>query len=465
MNNITLWIVVGYLVLIIAVGLVLKVRKGGVRDFFVAGGQLPWFLLVPFLMGEFIHSTATVGTAEMAHELGVVAIWYFVGAPIGLTILAFGLVKFYVSLKGITVGEVFAVLFDQRNRMVCVCFLLVSTSMVLGASCLGLGTILGPLLGVSYVTGVWISAAVVVLLASFGLKGIAAMNLVHIATIIFSFITIAVVSLKMVGGPSELFASLPAEHASLTRLSWPTIAAWTISAVFMKFVSTIAVTGMFAAKDEKTARTAAVVTGFFVLAFAVLPIIIGLSAFVLMPESDSRLALWNMGEQGGLYLSTLVSIGVLAAVISTTPGLLLSLAGIATRDLFLSVKPDASEKAQLTFSMLMIPVVAIAATAFALTQPSILGLVIKVSQVRVIFAIVMVISIMWRRIHPDAALATSIGGAGTALIWFLAGSPYNVEPLWPGIAVGLVALIISSLIRKPSKYKGTAGMEKTTIAG
>jgi SSS family solute:Na+ symporter len=464
MDNFTLWVVAGYLVVVITVGLVLKARKAGVRDFFVADASLPWFLLVPFLMGEFIHSTATVGTAEMAHELGVVAIWYFVGAPIGLTILAYGLVKFYVSLKGITIGEVFAVLFDQKNRLVFVCFLLISTGMTLGASCLGLGTIIGPVLNVSYVTGVWISAVIVIVLASFGLRGIAAMNMVHIFTIIISFIVIAFTSLNLAGGPSQLIASLPDDHLDFNRLGWPTLTAWVVSSTFMKFVSAIAVTGMFAAKNEKTAKTAALVTGFFVLAFAVLPTIVGLSAYVLMPDIDSRLALWKMGEQSGILVSALVSVGVLAAVISTTPGLLLSLTGIATRDLFLTVFPQASEKAQMTFSMFMIPTVAIAATAFALTQPSILGLIIKVTQVRVIFAIILILSIMWRRIHADAALMTSVTGAGTALAWFLAGSPWGVEPLWPGLGLGIMVLILTSTFKKPSPYRGMEGLGDAAMA-
>lgn len=453
--NVTLWIVIAYLIVVIAVGQLLRVRKGGVRDFFVAGGQLSWFLLVPFLMGEFTSTTATVGTAEMAHRYGVVTIWFFVGTPMGLTLLAFGLVKFYVSLKGTTIGEVFALLFDQRNRLICASFLLIATTMTASVAFLGLGTILAPLLGVSYETGVWISTALLVLLATFGLKGIAAMNIIHLVTIIVTFVVATLASLIQVGGPASLIASLPAEHLDFTRLGWPTIVAWILSGFFIMLISTLAIMGMFAARDEKTARVAAIATSVWVLVFSFLPVTIGLAAYVLMPDTPSRLALWNMGEACGPGVSTLLALGVLAAVISTTPGLLLSLSGLATRDLFLSLKPDAGEKSQMTFSLLIIPVLGFVGTVFALTQPTIIELVTRMAQIRAIFAIVLVVSIMWRRIHADAALLTTTIGAGTAVIWFILNSPFGVEPLWPGIGTGVLVLIVSSFFKKPSPYKGT----------
>ena len=58
-----------------------------------------------------------------------------------------------------------------------------------------------------------------------------------------------------------------------------------------------------------------------------------------------------------------------------------------------------------------------------------------------------------------AAFWTIIIGGGSGLIWFLAGSPFGIEPLWPGLGIGMLTLIITSLRKRPSPFKGAEGLE------
>ena len=111
------WVMIGYLAIIIIVGLAMR-KGGGVREFFIAGGTLPWIMLVPFLMAEYISSATLVGITEMAHESGVQAMWTSIAAPIGLSAVAFGLVKFYKTTKKMTVGKNFGLLFGQKTRLI-----------------------------------------------------------------------------------------------------------------------------------------------------------------------------------------------------------------------------------------------------------------------------------------------------------------------------------------------------------
>ncbi len=63
-----------YLLVVLAVGYISSARKkGGAREFFVAGGNLPWVILTPFLMAEFITGGTTVGIAEKIHQGGITA--------------------------------------------------------------------------------------------------------------------------------------------------------------------------------------------------------------------------------------------------------------------------------------------------------------------------------------------------------------------------------------------------------
>ena len=454
--------VVGYIVFTSAIGMLAGRRKGqrGVREFFVAQGQLSWPLITPLLMAQYVTTTAVVGTTEMAHELGVVSLFYYLGYPIAAAIYVFGVASFYNSIKKITIGEAFAVLFDQKTRLACVLLVLATTALMIPVAFLGVGAILAPMLGIPYQSGVWLSAAIMLAIAIFGgLRGIAWMNVVHTVVLVVCLFPATAASVGAAGGLSRLMASLPAEHLNWVRPGWGTIAAWLIGASFQQVVSTAAVTGMFAAKDEKNAQISIAASGIFVFLISLMPCLIGLAAYVIMPDTTSRLALWEMGELCGATISTVLSIGVLAAVISSTPGFILTLGGMATRDLFLLVKPGASEKAQLFFSRIAMIALVIGGTFFALTQLSMLGTILKMAQVRAVLAVILVIAVFWRRIHAAAAFWSSVLGACTGFIWFFAGSPFSIEPLWPALTIAMLALIIISLRKKPSPYKGAEGIE------
>lgn len=454
-----LW-VVGYLTLTLLLGWFIGRRTRGVREYFVASGQLPWIILMPFLMAEYLATAATVGAAEMAHSEGVVSLWWFLAAPLGLSILAFGLARFYISIRRVTLGEAFAVLFDSKTRAACVFFLLLSTIMIAGNAFLALGTVVSPMLGVTYEAAVWFSAIFLAAVAvAGGLRGVAVVNIIHLVVILTAFLLGAVASVNAAGGMEQLMNSLPPGHLDLLSAGWPAVSAWVIASTAAKLISVIAVSAMFAAREEKDAKIAAVSAGLLIAGFSVLPTLIGLSSRVLMPDIPSRLALWSMGEYLGAGMATILSLGVIGAIISTTPAILLSVGAIAARDVFLVIRPQSSEREQLVFSRTSIPVLALASAAFALTQPSIMHMLLRVGQLRVVFALVFLVAVTWRRLHPFSAFWTTVLGALGWLGWFVAGSPFGVEPLWPALLITLLTLAATSLYRRPLPLRGVEGLD------
>ena len=461
--NIPLLAIIVYLVVTTVAGLVigrLRGKRGGVREFFIAGGGLSWYLIVPLLGAEFIGISVTVASSEMAHASGIQLFWHFIPNPIAFLVIAFLFVKVYQTISKVTLGEAVGVLFDRRTRLAYAILALGVSLITGGTGGLAIGAIVAPLLNIPYVTGVWLSQAFMVAIAlTGGLRGIAWMNVIHLCAIAAGIIPAAVVSVNAVGGLGTLFASLPAEHLNLFRPGGRYIAAWVISRFLSYMATPVTIATIYAAKNERAGKIGSFTTGFLYLVFASLTALIGLSGYVLMPDIPSRLVLWAMGDYCGVTVSTLITIGVLAALVSTMPVGFLTMGGIATRDIFLRIKPDASERAQLIFNRIYIPVHVSIATLFALTQTSIIGLIVKGSQMRSIIGIVLLITVLWRRIHATAAFWTIITGGGVVAIWVLADSPFGIEPLWPGLAVGMAAMIIASLRNRPSAFRGTEGLE------
>jgi len=326
---------------------------------------------------------------------------------------------------------------------------------------LALATIIGPLFDLPYLTAVWASAAFIVVLAIMGLRGQAWMNVIHFATMMVCFIPLTIAAVASVGGPVKLFSSLPADHLNLAADGFGTMIAWITSAVLIKLIALSAITAMFAAKSERDAKVGAFGTGIFLMLFVGMPALIGLATYVVAPGIESKQALWVMSEHLGGWATMLTSIAVLASIISTTPAMILSLSTLATRDIFLLFKPNASDRVQVMFSRLTIIFIGFAGTALVLAMlggSSLLGLMIKSVGVRTIITIPIFVSILWRRVQPAAAFLTILlGGIGGA-IWTFAGSPYGVEPIWITLAIGCLTLVVVSLIKKPSHLKGADGL-------
>ena len=459
--NLALTVTILYLLVVLVTGFIASRRKGGAEEFFLAGRQLSWIYLLPLLAAEYISGSATVGIAEKLHMTGIAGLAYFIVSPLGLVMLAYGFARFYQRIKKFTVGETIFLLFGHKVRIVSVIILLILYPLSLCTAFPALATVIGPLFGLPYETAVWVSTAFIVVLAIMGLRGQVWMNVIHFVTIIVCFIPLTIAAVTSVGGPVKLFSSLPADYLNPAADGLGTMIAWMTSAILIKLVALSAITAMFAAKSERDAKVGAIGTGVFLMLFVGMPALIGLSAYVIAPGIESKQALWVMSERLGSWASILTSIAVLAAIISSTPAMFLNLGTLATRDIFLLFKPDASDRVQIMFSRFAIIFFAFAGTALVLAMlggSSLLGLMIKSIGVRTIITIPIFVSILWRRVHPTAAFLTILlGGIGGA-IWTFAGSPYGVEPIWIALGIGCLTLTITSLIKKPSHLKGADGL-------
>ncbi len=447
--------------MVLGIGFIASRRKGGAQEYFLAGRQLSWPLLLPLLAAEYISGGTTVGIAEKLHMTGIAGLAYHIASPLGLVMLAYGFARFYQRIKKFTVGETVNLLFGHKARIATVIILLTIYPLSLCTAAPALATIIGPLFGLPYESAVWTSAAFIVTLALLGLRGQAWMNVIHFATMMACFIPLTITAVASVGGPVKLFSSLPAGHFNLAADGLATMIAWMTSAILIKLIALSAITAMFAARSERDAKVGAIGTGIFLILFISMPALIGLATYVVAPEIESKQALWVMSERLGGWASMLTSIAVLAAIISSTPASLLALSTLATRDIFLLVRPDASDQAQIMFSRLTIIFIGFAGTALVLAMlggSSMITLAFKSVGVRIIVTIPMFVSILWRRVHPTAAFLTILFGGIGGAIWTFAGSPYGVEPLWIVLAIGCLTLVIVSLIKKPSHLKGADGL-------
>ncbi len=455
------WAVASYLVITAIIGAVAASKVKGTRDFFVAGGALPLIWLIPLFFAEIVAGASSVGTGETAHSTGITSTWF--GASIGLGIILLGTVmaKFYRGIGKVSVGEAFHLVWGTRTRVAVTVVMLISAIVAFGAQPLALGAILAPVFGISLEAATWISMGAITLVAlSGGIKGLAQMNFIHVAVLVISFTLGAILSVRAAGGMGTMVSNLPAGFLDYGREGWVTIGAWILGVGLSTIVNPHHVMMTYSAKTIMAAKIAGIAAGIFMIAFAYLPTLMGLSARVLLPDVSSKEATYAMAQYLGPGVEIVIVIGIVAAIFSSAPLFLLSSGTMMSKDVFRVLKPGASDRSELIFSRVSLLAVALLSTWFALSQGEILKLILNALSVRTPIALIILLAVVWKRIHPSVAFWTVVLGCGTAVLWFVfKGLNTGIEPVWPATVISVLIIILGSLIKKPSRQKGTEGLE------
>ena len=195
-----------------------------------------------------------------------------------------------------------------------------------------------------------------------GLRSIAFVNIIQIAVIFLGMLISLYFSLTLIGGSavngfSMLLNKLPPSYWSLSTRNPLTLSGEMVATVFTCFAGQAAITGIFAAKNQKAAEQGSWIVGILLVPIGVGFAIIGMCARIHFGESVP----YGLSAAPAMMLalhpivSGIALCGLFAAIISTGPLCFLAPTQILMRDIFsVYINPDASDKAKLFLSRMIV---------------------------------------------------------------------------------------------------------------
>ena len=447
-------IMASYLLLTIGIGFYLSRSNKNTEDFFVAKKGLGLGLIIPLLFSELVAGAGTIGNAEMAFRTGLSSVWAQWGMVIGCLLYVLLVSKFYWvmgdKLKAMSVPEAFGHYFDEKTRMAAMVMIALAYGLIYSTQPISAAAILAPMFKTSTTSMAWIVGIIVVIITmSGGLKGAAYMSVIHSFVMYFGmFITLFFV-VKYIGGYQIMRENLPHEMFNLVKPGIMTVIAWVLGTAFSFLTASTVVAVTFGANSLKVAKRGIVIGALLIVPFALAPAYIGLAAKATLPDLIAKNAFFTIAAKAGDEIAGIASMGVVAAILSTAPVVLLITVTTLTRDLFKGIiKPTATDSEQMMFSRIAIAVIGLGGTYFGLQSTSILGQLLGALQIRSVAGIVLVIALAWPKVNSRAAFYSIIFGGGLAAVWHFSGNPYGLEPLWPSLILGIPVLIILTLLSK-----------------
>ena len=149
--------------------------------------------------------------------------------------------------------------------------------------------ILAPMINVDVTVMTWVMGIIFVIQALVGLKGIAAMNVVHSSILYIGCVVVGILAWNHVGSLDLVRETLGGSYLSVTQPSVSSVIGNAAGGLFAFILSTSLVANIYSAKSKKTANAGVLAAAVLVIIFAFFPALIGIFGKIMYPDAEARL--------------------------------------------------------------------------------------------------------------------------------------------------------------------------------
>lgn len=417
------------------------------EDFFVAGRSLPPTLIFSTFLAANLGAGSTVGAAEFGYTSGLPAWWWVGSAGIGSVALAFLVgprLHRVAKARGLyTVGDYLELRYGRATRLAVAAILLVGAPAILAGQIIAAGLVLQAAVGLPKSFGTAIAGTLATAyFAMGGLRSASWVNSLQVAVKAVGFLVAVPWMIAASGGWTDVAAAAADDSAlSLGGAGFGGTAQLVLLLAPAFVVSPGLVQKLFGARDEHAVRAGVGLQAAALLAYAVLPVLLGMAARVHFPElADPGSALVRLfTEVAPMWLGALMLAAILSAEVSSADAVLFMIATSLSRDVLEPLsRGKLSDRARLALARRS----ALGAGALGILlanwfQSILSALSFFYGLLTLTLFVPLVAGLFWSRPGQSvalAAIASSLGAAGLAV---LVGG--TAESWLPPIPLGILA--------------------------
>jgi solute:Na+ symporter, SSS family len=448
-----------FVVLQIAVGLWIGRRMRGASDFFVAGRSLPAPLVFGTFLAANIGAGSTIGAASLGYSVGLGGWWWNASAGLGSLVFAFWAgPKLWTLARAhdfLTLGDFLEWRYGRSVRAIASVLIWFVSLSILAGQLLGASSILQVVAGLPrWVGAVTAAGVVVVYFVAGGLLSSAWVNIVQLTVKLTGFVIALPLALGTVGGWAGLRSSdaLQESYFDITGSTGSTL--WLIALLAPAFiVSPGLVQKAYGAADARAVRVGVGVNAVALLAFAIVPVTLGMIARIHhpgLPSADLALPVL-LGSELPPLVGALTLASVFAAEVSAADAVLFMLSTSLSQDLYRRfLAPGAEDAHVVQVARWSAGIAAVAGLGMALVLPTVVdALKIFYSVLTVALFVPVVGALLWTRPSSVEVLTSMAVGLSAMLAVYLASG---------GQGVGGVPPVVAGLLGASIGFGGAAGV-------
>jgi sodium/proline symporter len=461
-----------YLVVMLGIGLYAYKLTSSSEDYFLGGRSLgPWPTALSAGASD-MSGWLLLGLPGYAFASGLEAVWIagglFVGTWLNWLICAKRLRTYSIKANNaLTLPDFLSIRFNDKSKLIqsisalfILLFFLFYTSSGLVAG----GKLFETVFGLDYTYAVIIGTVCVVSYTLFGgFLAVAWTDLVQGLMMSAALVIVPLVALD--GGWSELSSTLTAKNPELLNI-WTSVSGEPLTAIGI--ISLVAwglgyfgqphILARFKAsrsnKDIKTARRIAVIWTFISMAGALLIGLVGIGFIDTNLTGDladpEKIFMILVNAVFHPVVAGILLAAILAAIMSTADSQLLVSSSALAEDFYKQLlNKNATQKQIVNVGRFAVVAISIIALILALNpESSVLGLVSYAwAGFGAAFGPAILLSLFWRNMNRNGALAGIIIGGVTVVVWKqLTGGIFDLYEIVPGFLFSTIAIILVSLV-------------------
>ena len=438
----------GYIFFIISISIFIGKKVNSTSSFFVANRSLNWTLLCATLLAANIGAGSTVLATSLGYQNGLASWWWVGSAGIGTLILAFWIgPKIWRIAKDnnlLTLGDFLEYKYNKQFKIFVSVILMIASLALLAGQLIAFAWVLDVLFSYPKWLSILIGGGVMVIYFSAGgIMSSVWVNLIQLV-ILFSGFIIA------------LFFSF--DKSNLANLNLSTFFVSGESGfmyLFMLAPAFIVSPGIlqkaFAAKDEYNLKKGLLVCGVMLLIFAFVPVVLGITAKVLLPSlANPEYALPELFLTLPKWVGLLALASVLSAEISSADAILFMLTTSVSKDFYKGIfNPKASDKHLLKITRISAVLFGCIGILLAILLPSIMAaLTIFYSVLTVCLFVPLIFGLFYKNINTNHVLLSSCFGI---LVLILAKIFFDFPWWMTDVLLGLIASVLMFFLLKVLK--------------
>ncbi len=452
-------IVVGYLGILVAVGL-----RGGhlvknAADFTAADKRYGTAVMVATLSASFIGGGYSSGNAAAAYENGIGTALTLFGFGIGMVLtgkyLVPGVARFPHAR---TVGDILGTAYGRGARVMGGVFSYVCCAGVVGAQMGSIGLVFHSLFGISPRTGTLIGCGVVLLYTTFGgLQSVITADILQFVLLAVGMPLLLVLSVCRAGGAGAMLERVPAELLSpfngMTGMGFVSLF---FSMMCGEALAPPYMQRLLIGKSPAQTAKGTIISGLFSLPFFLVTAGIGLAARALAVTDNPAAAMPDLIAAilptglRGVMMAAMVSV-----ILSAADGFLNGAAVSLTCDTILTLRPHLSDRRQLWLLRGINLATGLLAMLLSFVVPHVFSvLLLAYSFWSPAVLVPLAAALLGVRADGRTFRRSVCVGCAVCLLWNVAWhQPLGIDGCLPGILANLVTFACG--VRRLARYRHT----------
>ena len=491
-----LWVVIGYLVVLMSISIWKSFMIKNQEDFMVAGRKVSTVRLVGTLLCTWMGSGSLLAGAGLAARVGFSELWMAAGAWVGIIIVFFlaGKVR---RIAEFTVPDILELRYNKYARILGTMVIVIAYTTIVGYQFRAGGFVLDLVAGIPMWQGVLLTAGFIVLFTAFaGMLSIVSVDVINGAVISLAVIVAVPIVFFSIGGSEHLTATLDPSHFTIFG---DNNFFWAMGIFLPTFFLLMGESNMyqkfFSAKSEKSAKSAVVwwvigtiivetaLASLAIFAFSHFNALPAISEFFLPVEQSERIILHTArySTEVGMpvWTGVLLLCASVAIITSTGNSFLLTPSTNLTRDIYQRfINPNAQAQKIIMMQRIMVVLLGLMAYLLLTQFTTILAMALTAyTMVGAGLTPALLAAFLWKRVTVAGGVSSIATGMGVTLLITIVNAImsnlYGYQLLseqyiiLPAASLSILVLIVVSLLtpRDPESkwgrfYTKEASLEK-----